>query len=197
MRTWLDLFDLYLTDVTGCTIKAACDALREAAQIFCERTKVWRSDLDPVLTRPDQQFYEFDTSDEVQVIKVFAVKLAGADVPLYLEAKAGQQCIQAISPVQFALYPPAKVKGLKLEFNVALMPTNTASGIEDWVADRYARQLVLGAKSILYGAADKPYSNQGAAIDMRGQFDAAIADVKGEVAAAFSTAPVRVQAQFF
>jgi hypothetical protein len=196
MRSWIELYDVHMTDIAGCTIKAACDALRIGAQVFCERTKVWRADLDPMITQRGVQVYDFDLSSEVEIVKILAAKLDGCDIPLQTTAAPGDRCICVMSPLQFALYP-TQAKGLRIQFYAALEPSATASGMEEWVADKYGRLLAKGAKAELLNQTAKPYSDPNRAMLLRAEFDQGMAEVMAEVSNNFSAAPVRVAPQFF
>lgn len=196
MRSWIEIFDKYMQEVAGCTTFAACDALRNAAQVFCERTKAWRQDLDPITTIDSRfQDYDFDLCDEMEIIKVFSAKLNGRDLQVLNGHESGQHGVQIISPVAFRLHP-AQARGQRLVFNVALEPSNTASGMDSWVADKYARTLAKGAKAELFAQSDKPYTNPDRALMLRAEFEQEMASAMADVAKSYSSARSRVRAQF-
>lgn len=196
MRSWIDIFDRYMQEVTGCTSFAACDALRNAAQVFCERTKAWRQDLDPITTLDTRfQDYDFDLSDEIEIVKVFSVNMGGRDLPIVTDVAGHGQCVQIISPVAFRIHP-AQARGQRLVFNAALAPSNTASGMDSWVADRYVRTLAKGAKAELFAQSGKPYTDLNRALMLRAEFEQEIANATAEVAKNYSAARSRVRAQF-
>lgn len=195
MRTWIEIFDRYMQEVSYCSTIAACEAIRNAAQVFCERTRAWRQDLDPIMMVGRFTRYDFDITDEVQIIKVYSAKLDGCEIPILPEPRSGSACVVVTSPTEFELHP-VQARGRRLVLNVALEPSNTASGMDSWVIDRYARTIAKGAKYEIFSQADKPFSNPDRALQLRTEFEQEVADAMGDIAKHYSTAPLRVKAQF-
>lgn len=189
MKTWMDLFDNYLSDVSGVTFAAASRALREAAQEFCERTKVWRVAMDPVMTVAGSSIYDFDLTADQELVRFTRVKLGGHDIAGLLHDQEGDrtQGLIALTPREFMLQP-APDPGLKVEITAVLKPSNTARGIEDILYAHHAKAIACGARAKLVEG--EP------AMIARAEFETAIGRTRIQVATAYGTAPLRTKPSF-
>jgi hypothetical protein len=197
VKTWADFDSYYLHEVQGCTYLTAANALRMAAQEFCERTKCWRATLDAVPMVTGTSVYDFDLDTEQTLVKLLSAKLDDQDIGLLLHDQDGGTMpgICALSPSEF-LIQPTPVTGQEVVIKAVLMPSNSASGIEDDLFAQYARAIAMGAKAILFAMAYQPFTNPTAAMVARLEFETAIGNTTIRVAKAFSSAPLRVQACF-
>jgi hypothetical protein len=102
--------------------------------------------------------------------------------------------VRSLTEFTLAPAPPA---GQRIVLFAAVEPSNTASGIDKAIADKYAKVLAMGARADLYAQTGKPYSNPAAALEQRAAFELEISEAKSAVGSGYSSAPVRVAAQFF
>lgn len=197
MKTW-DAFDFaYLHEVQGCTYLTAANALRMAAQEFCERTKCWRATMGAVAMATGTSVYDFGLASDRALVKLLSAKLAGQDIALLLHDQL-DGCtpgICALDGSQFAVQP-VPLTGQSMVIKAVLKPSNAATGVEDDLFSQYAEAIAKGAKARLFAMANQPFSNPGAAIAARAEFEAAISTTIIRVAKAFSSAPLRTQASF-
>ena len=197
MKTWMDLYDYYLPDVPGCPYATGAQALRIAAQEFCERTSAWRVTMDPVLTVAGISIYEFDISSNFEVVKVMSAKLDGHPIDSLLHDQVGTPArgIAVLNGREFALQP-APAAGQRLEIVAVLKPSNTSVGIEDFLYAAHARAIAKGAKAELFGMAKQGFTDLTAADRARAEFEEAIGRAKTQAAQAYSNAPLRTKPSF-
>ena len=197
MKTWADIADYYLGDVPGCPIAVAERALRMAAQEFCERTKVWRVNMDAMLTVAGVSAYEFDITTEQEVAKLEAAKLDGQDINILLHDDQDGLKPGVIALNGRELYlQPAPAAGQELALRVTMKPSNTSRGIEDHIYADHARAIAQGAKAELFAMANQPFSNLEHAGVQRALFESAITHAKLKAAKSYSAAPLRTDAHF-
>lgn len=195
MKTWADIYDLYLRDIPECTYITAADALRDAAQVFCERTRAWRMTLNPVLTVAGVAEYAIPLPLDIELVRVFSAKIGGRDTPLVREACQGERGIVIHGLRTYTVYPtPEAAQGVVL--NVAIEPSNAATGLDDVIFAKYARIIAKSAKARLLAMENQPFSNPARAVALYAEFDMDVDRVISDVNAQYSAAPQRVKAHF-
>lgn len=197
MKLWSDFYDYYLGDVPGCSYAAAVNALRMAAQEFCERAKVWRVIMDPVTTVAGNQVYPFDLTADQEIVKILLAKMDGHDIDLLLydQLDNARRGMIVLDQRQFHLQPmPAT--GNILVITAVLKPSNSAPGVDDVIWASYAEGIAFGAKARLFKMKSKPYFDPVAAADNKNDFNEAIGKATIKAAKAFSSAPIRTRAAF-
>lgn len=197
MKTWADLADSVLDDVPGCGYALAARALRNAAQVLCERTRAWRVKLDPQATVAGTDTYAFALPADADLVKLVAATIDGLDTNLLIEGqdRNGNAGILVKDVLNYQVVPmPTAPQSVVL--TVALAPGDAATGVDDIIGTRYKRALVMGAKAELFGMKKQAFSDPNAALDERARFDDEIARIKISVARAFSSAPLRVKPSF-
>lgn len=195
---WADMQDALLAQVPGCSVHTATDALRLAAQRFCERTRAWRSTMDPLYTASGIDTYDFNISLEQEVVQVVKVKLDGQEIDTLLPEEEGtsRRGLLALNQRQFLLQPvPAADQSLVV--TAILKPSNTASGVEDFLYAMYSDALGHGAREILFGMKNQPFNDLAAESDEKAAFDRLVAQAKIKVAKGYSARPLVTRPQFF
>lgn len=197
MKAWSEFFDYYLRDLPGLTSFAAANELRKAAQEFCRRSLVWRVTMDTItLTADDIQ--DFDITSTQEVVKIVSAKLNGQKLALITRDQIDDEehGICAISSRQFQLYPDPSA-GDELDLKVILMPSNTATGVEDVIYADYAEAIAYGAKYRLRRRRDTPYYDPDEAQADEARFERAVSQAHIDAAKGRSRAPLRTKASFF
>lgn len=197
MKSWVDLYDYALADIPDCSHFMAANALRRAAQEFCARTKAWRVNLGAKRLVAGISAYDFDVEPTQEVCELISATLDGQPIdPLTPEQSgSGARGVLLLSEREYSVEPTPAGSAI-LRMRVALRPSNTATGIEDFLFAAYAKDIGKGAKAELFGMTNQPFSNPGAAQAERGEFDAAIARTALRVAKGFSGAPLRTRPSF-
>jgi hypothetical protein len=196
VKPFIDLYEFYLNDVPGCSYKLAADAVRMAAQVFFERTRAWRVSLAPVVTVNGQSDYAFPLSLNVELVWVHGAKVDGRDIPLLRETPTGARGIVIHGLREFTLYP-VPADGEQIVFDVALEPSNEATGLDDVMYAKYAKVIAKQAKAQLLSMDNQPFSNPARALALRAEFDADVDRTISDVNARYNAAPRRTKAHLF
>lgn len=197
MKTWSDFHAYYLNDLADCTFFAAENEIRQAAREFCEKSRAWRVRLDPITTVAGVPRYDFDRTNEMELVQLLRATLNG-NTPLDLlpnDVGDTVRGVLALSPREFELRPLPR-GGDVLQLTAAMQPSNTAKGLDDVLFSMFADAISLGAKARLLDKDGKPYSNPAKAAQYRERFEAKIADAMVKAAKSFSSAALRTRASF-
>jgi hypothetical protein len=197
-------YDDLMPLVPGCPMAMANKALLRAAQEWCEKTLCWRAWLDDVTTLTDENTYDFNVVAGQEVVQLLRATLDGQDILVMTPdsipanwrtstAWSDRTGIFTQDASSFVLVP-TPAADLIVQTEVALRPTNTATGVEDAIFAAYANEIATGAAARLHAMPGKPYTY--AASTARKEFQDAIATTASEVWHAFSRAPQRVRASF-
>jgi hypothetical protein len=203
MKTWDQFYDYLLPWVPGCPTPMADLHLRLAARTFCEGTLCWRDWLDDVTTNGTDVLYDFETDTTQDVVQLLHANLDGCSIRVIRQEDVPgdwrtNTCIDrsifAVSNTEQFAVVPLQAAGLIVQTEVALMPSLTASGVEDHVFKSYVQEIAMGAAASLHALPKKPYSDPQSTAG--GRFKAAIDTTATDVLHSFSRAPVRTRARF-
>lgn len=197
MKSWIEFHDKYLPSLPGCSYFAGANALRMAAQEFCERTKAWRVALDGVTTLAATPIYDFPLSQDQDLFELVNATLDGQPLDLLLddEANGHSHGILVLNPLQFQLYP-TPAAGAVVQLKAVLRPSELSAGVEDFLFQSYGETIAHGAKARLMADNSAPYADAAGSARSQAIFDNAIGRVTLQVAKSFSRAPLRVKARF-
>jgi hypothetical protein len=197
MKLWADFYDYYLNDLQGCSYLTAANALRMAAQEFCERTKCWRVTMAPIAMLADTTSYSFAYTAELEVSQVLEVKLDDQEISnLTRDQEDGQlPGLFARTNRDFTINP-VPAAGQQLVVKAILRPGNASTGVEDFIYFAHAEAIAKGARSRLQSMTNQPFSNPRAAGEARDDFERMIGTAIVAVARAHSRAPLRSDAHF-
>ena len=217
--------DLFLNevmpDVPSCPSAIVVNAIRNAAIEFCQKSLVWRQELDPVNVYQGQDVYDLDGMPGGSVIeRILTLYYLGRKLtPQGMDALDAKRKLAAVSkaasvsgnptdltyvppvvteygqnsPTQVVLYgmPDGNFIG-GLVMNCVLMPARTSLGIDSSVTDRYLDGIVQGAKARLMLIPKKPWSDAALAAYHKGEAHKILSNAKAEAAQGFGRAPIRV-----
>lgn len=194
MKAWSQFYPYVQPKVPGVVLPTIDFQLRLAAQEWCEKTLCWRDTLDPVTTNGVDRVYDFNVDLTQLVVQILGATLDGnpldvlsiGDMPS--NWRTSDACDKAIfglfAASQFAVVP-LQSTGLSVITEVALMPSNTATGVTDEIFARYVKHIARGALAEL-----QPQGGH------REAFENAINEVASEVSHSFGNGPARVRASF-
>jgi hypothetical protein len=202
--TWVSFYDDLLPLVPGCSQAMADKVLLRAAQEWHERTLCWRSWLYDVTTTTDENTYAFGFDARSELVQLLRSRLDGQEqdvltadsIPANWQADTSwcdRKGIFTTDNANFVLVPmPAA--DLVVSNEVALRPSNAATGVDSAIFARYGYEIALGAAARLHEMPGKPYSDANSTA--RARFETAIARAASDVWHGSSRAPQRVRARF-
>jgi hypothetical protein len=205
---WADFYDQIRSEVPAVESNVVDATLRRVTIEFCEETLVHVVDAAAVDIVAGTAAYSLVSP--VSETDVVDVRYAWANGwPLgYLSAEqlsernaywpddeADQpQWFTQQDPTQIILYRKPTVSyvgGLKMK--VALRPTPTSTGVEDWIASRWFYTLASGCKAALMEMPAKPWTAPDYARQFRAQFEADKTAATIEAKRSFTRAQTRVR----
>lgn len=205
-------FDVFmpqvLTKAPGCPTPTAVNALRHAAQIFCERTRSWRCEDEFQVTPAHCAFV--CAPDGAELFEIEQVTFNGNPLdaisaseltrlnPRWREDDQQESTyaryFTQLAPDTIQIVPRAtgavKIFGF-------FKPSEDADQLPDWMASKYRRVIAAGALSELLLLPGQPFFNADLAAVQAGIFNAALDrdfafNVRGQ-----QRAPIRTRAHYF
>lgn len=202
-----DMLNDVLPDVPGCTNELAINALRNAAIELYTKSWIYTQACDPQQTVIGVADYDLDIFTNYKNIGIVSAQIDDAKlIPIgvtslnrsnlrWQDDTGTPTNYLAYDYMSVRLYPiPDKVA--TLHTTVALTPTKTATGIEDFIYDLYSEQLAAGAKARLMLIPNKPYTDPNTSREYRAQFAAAITDAKWRALKSLTNAQLQMAPQF-
>lgn len=209
IKTYESWFDEVLPDVPGVTQAIAKNAIRNAAIEFCDRSKVWVVDHEPMPAVANQGVYPFEPPNGAVVAEVKTAWFNGQQLTPRTAAQLDKEFAKWPAKVgipsrylqesteELILVPmPLANLANAIEAKVVLKPSRSSTGIERWIFEKYLEEIAHGAKGKLYSMQKKPWSDQNLAAFHLGQFDAGISKATLAAAKSHTTAPLRGRASF-
>jgi hypothetical protein len=167
LTKWSAFFPYVAPDVYECPEITMEIAVKDAAIEFCRRTFVWQEQLDQVMTIKNINTYDLEVPTGSICENVIDVIVDGKrltpvkfrDLPPNRETSKGKSLAYSlIFGDQIRLYPTPDSNG-KMDITAALTPSNSASGIDSTIFERYKEIIAHGAKHRLMNVPSKSWSN--------------------------------------
>lgn len=194
-----------LARVPNASQPAALQALREAAQTFCRRTRLWReTDQFTSSANPDEALMAAPYGAEIVAIELARF----ADQPLeavslsWLDGNVHQwrsltgsvpNYVTQTAPDTVRLVPAAAGE---LTLHLWLAPSDRATQLPSWLIDQHGRVLIDGALADLLAMPGKDYTNGDLANYHQGRFERALDSLHSHSIRGQQRAPLRTRAQF-
>lgn len=201
-----DMLNDVLPDVPGCTNELAINALRNAAIELCTKSWIYIQACDPQDTIIGQAEYDLDTFNGYKTVGIVTASFNDANIlpigitslnrsNLYWQDDTGTPTNYFTNDyTTLRLYRIPDLVGT-LNVTVALTPTKTATGVENFIYDLYSEQLAAGAKARLMLIPSKPFTDPNTSREYRAQFAAAITDAKWRAHKSLTNAQLQMAPQ--
>jgi hypothetical protein len=174
MTAWSGFYDSVLPELNGITTAVVDHTLRQVAIDFCERTCIHSEEVTPINVVAGTANYVLSpltTGTEAYKIKAAWYDGVPLDIaPLDALNSAYQywrdhdspdpRAYTQAKPGEIILYPkPSEdlTGGLRVE--IILRPTQTATLLTTWIAERYMYDLSCGVKGRLMAQPGRPWTN--------------------------------------
>lgn len=150
MKPWSDFFPDVLPSIEpGLPDPMVERQVRRAAQEFCRRTRAWFVSLDAVRTIAGQKSYDIEFPGQAELVRIERATLAGNRLAIWRDDEDGVG--------QYVFTDDGKTIHLNIEpedgadlvLNVSLKPSDTSTGVEDAIFDRYSDLIAMEAISRL------------------------------------------------
>lgn len=210
LKAYTSFYDEVLPDVPGCPQAVALNAIRNAAIEFCERSKVWVIDHDPISAIANEPVYAFEPPNGAVVCGVVTAWFNGVEIDPTTQRDLESEYRNWPSlpgvPLRYLqqnsaeliLFPyPSGALANALTMKVALKPSRASTSIDAWLFEQYLEAIAHGAKWKLMAMPKKPWSDGATAMYHKTAFDSAIDGAVLSAAKAFGKAKLRTRSQFF
>lgn len=164
----------------------ALDEIRDVLIDFCDQTSIWEYDYGSLYVLKGIREYELDNPSSSSVV-------AGI-----LEIKKGTAPFAAYSfnPPAFRLnVEPAA--DFELALRVKLVPSRSATTIEERIYQDWYRYIVAGAKARMLNMAGKPWSNPIQAAAEKREYREGVGKARVKLATSFTRGSLRARPQKF
>jgi hypothetical protein len=181
---WSTIHPLILPDLPGCPTPTVDSALAAAAEEFCARTHIWRETLDFEYAVKNVADY---TLGATAVIETVLWAVLDGDVlqhidPRYIDKR---RLTDVAKPTSFWVVNDTDVRLMpipddkyRMDITVAIKPSRTATGIEDWIYESYVDPIVSGAVWRLARVPGKEWTNPETAAYHHRLFERGIVDAR-------------------
>lgn len=159
-----------LPEAPNCPRVTAINAIRQAVITFCQHSRFWRHDMDPMTTVAGVRLYELDTPVQTRVVAVRALQLDSQpltefNVDALDKEDAGWRSRQGL-PARYSFQDPMTVlldtiplaAGV-LSATLALKPEQSAAGCDDILYEEYRDAIAAGALARLLMMPGKPWTD--------------------------------------
>ena len=198
------LLDHVMPRTPRLTVDLARLEIRQAAIRFCRESRCDRRTLASFNTVPADPLYVLTAPADTAISEVLGVALDEEkidplrpdEIPADAETETGTPSHYGYRPKTGELQlivAPSVVQAVSVI--VAVEPPASTTVLNDWIAQRYGRDIAYGALAELLEMPKKPWSDPQLSVLYRGKFNTAIADArdeadKGMTGAATRTRPV-------
>ncbi|WP_213956345.1 hypothetical protein [Variovorax sp. dw_954] len=143
MKTWSAFLPDVRPKAPGIPESIAEHAVLRAAQDFCDQTRVWQLELDPVTTQDGVLEYDIELGTGTELVRLESATLNGE--PYAVWRKEGVACDSYVNTpdgktIEFSRPVEA---GAVLVLRCSVKPGNRAAGIADAIYDRYVGDIAL------------------------------------------------------
>lgn len=204
MRAWDTFYPRVLPDVIGCPEPTVDLALLDTARDFFQFTKAWREDLEATVLAATVSDYEFEVPTGAELVQAEDATLAGRCIRILLAttlqdrvSNNGQRGIQVIDTTQFRVLPTPAESGAELVIAAVLMPSETATGLPEEMADAYRLEIANGALARLLTMNKAAWANPTLAAIKETAYLAGRGRVQTRVWRARSASTPRSRGQYF
>lgn len=192
--------------VGGCPTIMIEQAILNATIEFCRESLWWRVDHDPITAMPSVSEYDLSAPSGSAIIRPVSATFEGDDLPPkdtnWLDANVTDWQTDEGNIYYFNVPSHGTVRLVRipeklylnaLRVRMALMPSRTATTIDDTIYNHHYETIGHGAKARLMAVPDKPWSNPGEAAYYAGLFEQAVSKARIEAEMGYAGATQSVK----
>jgi hypothetical protein len=185
------------------------NAIRSACIEFCERTRFWQDDSDPITLSAGTASYEVDLSASVKFVDIIEAWVNDRLViPKSVEdlTRIFRGCdwrslegtpsyITRMISTELIIVPKPAKAGEILRIRAAYAPTRTSTSISRTIFEEYLEAIAYGARARLYNTPKQPYFDKASALEFDKRFRTAISEARVRVNRGLTRASGQIEFQ--
>lgn len=206
--TWSHFYPEVAVAVPGCPNVVIDNALRNAAIELLGHAKCYRVDLTTIVTVIDQPTYPLVYDAETEIAAVLDLRSDARTITektaAYLRETFGMWEDDTGEPVHYFLSDPNTLRpypiaddAYNLYPTVALIPSRSATGLEQVFADQYREELAAGALARLLNVPNTPWRDKESAKEKADAFIKAKGDALADALRNYTVSSLRVTPRAF
>ena len=121
--------------------------LLRAAQQFCRDTRAWHVALEPVQTKDLVTEYDLELPPASELVRIESATMNAVPLAVWRQDATGSGQYVYTPDGKRLLLKQAPGEGAQISIQASLAPANDATGVEDFLFDRYAEVIAQGAVS--------------------------------------------------
>jgi hypothetical protein len=186
---WSAFYPDCLPELPGAPQPLVDHTLRNVAIDFCTRSKAHRADLAVIDADASVGTYALTLPAGTDLVEIIAARFDGYSLdpkaPEFLERQYDDWQTEVGTPtyhtrqssdsILIVPAPSADATGA-IKVKVALCPSATATGLDDWLFAKFRRVIAAGAKSMLMVQTGRPWANEKLSMTYGAQYESALAD---------------------
>jgi len=196
MKLWEDLLNEVMPYVENCPLPIAKHQIRNAAIEFCQRTALWRSELDRINITTNIHTYDLHTEitidQAISAIDYAYITESSGETNLTITTEDSlkitnrvwrvltstkPESIMLLDTDNCRLYPIPEVDiSNSLVIGLILKPSRNSAGLPDWIFEQWAEAIAHGAKARLFGMKSRSWYAPDEGVDEQADFDISVQD---------------------
>jgi len=185
------------------------NAIRSACIEFCERTRFWQDDADPITLMAGMSNYEMDMNASIKFVDIIEAWVddqliipksaedltrifRGCDWRLLVGAPS---YITRMISTELIVVPQPLVSGGNLRIRAAYAPTRASTTVGSTVYEEYLEAIAYGARARLYNTPKQPYFDKSSALEFDRRFRTAISEARVRVNRGMTRASAQIEFQ--
>ena len=202
LAAWSTFYPDVLIHVQGCPLPLVDHHLRAAAIDLCKRSKRLKFDMPAFDTEADTPTYALAPGDGMETVSILDASVGGKpiDPATRAELATGDDwATETGEPSKYLMDGDDETVRLwkvpdgvySVALTLAIRPSEAATGIEEWFADRYRRTIARGALAELLAITKKPWTDLDAAGFRAQQFETGVREAEAHGLKDGTSAPLR------
>lgn len=171
--TWDKFYDEVAPETPGAALPIVQNAIRNAAIEFCEKSWIWRVEIEPLTVVANTTDYELELPENgMRIVSIRYLKKDNAPfTPVSSEVfllNGGDYYSKTPDSITIR----DTTAGSVITGMVIVAPTYAATGVDDSIYQRHRNHIAAGAKARLFSMTNVPWADQPKSVEMKYQFDA-------------------------
>ena len=155
MKNWSAFLKDVRPFVPGVSEPMVEHAVHRATQDFCQRTRAWTVQMDPIMTTLGVVLYDMELPSNTELVRLESAMLDAKPVSLWRSGDRSGAAFVSSPDGRQVLFNQAPATGQSLALTAAVRPSESATGADDVIFSLYVEVIARGAVARLIGDPNK------------------------------------------